>query len=89
VADIKLRNALTGDEIPCSYDCARDGWLQHSRDGRFVYVGDSGDVISTKARRAVDFLPSLRNSRKSLEVDWRNGVPVFTTSRTGLGYVTR
>jgi DNA-binding beta-propeller fold protein YncE len=89
VADIKLRNALTGDETPCSYDCARDGWLQHSRDGRFVYVGDSGDVISTKTRRAVDFLPGLRNSRKSVEVDWRNGVPVFTTSRTGLGYVTR
>jgi hypothetical protein len=89
VADIRLRNALTGDETPCSYDCARDGWLQHSRDGRFVYVGDSGDVISTKTRRVIDFLPGLRNSRKSLEVDWRNGVPVFTTSRTGLGYVTR
>jgi hypothetical protein len=89
VADIRLPNALTGDETPCRYDCPRDGWLQHSRDGRFVYVGDSGDVISTKTRRAVDFLPGLRNSRKSLEVDWRNGVPVFTTSRTGLGYVMR
>lgn len=87
VADIRLPDKLVGDESPCSYDCARDGWLQHSRDGRFVYVGDSGDVISTETRRPVDFLPGLRNSRKSLEVDWRSGLPVFTTSRTGLGYV--
>jgi len=89
VADIALPHKLVGDENPCAYDCAKDGWLQHSRDGRFVYVGDSGDVISTATRRAVAFLPGLHDSRKSLEVDWRHGLPVFTTSRTGLGYVTR
>ena len=89
VADIELRHKLVGDERPCAYDCARDGWLQHGRDGRFVYVGDSGDVISTATREVVDFLPALRDTRKSLEVDWRDGVPVSTTSRTGLGYVTR
>jgi len=88
VADIKIRD-MAGTESPCAYDCARDGWLQHSRDGRFVFVGDSGDVISTTTRRIVSNLPSLRNSRKSLEIDWKNGRPVGTTSRYGLGYVRR
>jgi hypothetical protein len=35
----------------------------------------------------VAFLPALHDSRKSLEVDWGRGRPVFTTTRTGLGYV--
>jgi hypothetical protein len=87
VADIPLHHKLTGDENPCSYDCAKDGWIQHSRNGRFVYVGDSGDVISTVTRRVVAFLPAMHDSRKFLEIDWRRGRPVFTTTRTGLGYV--
>ena len=87
LADVKLPHPLVGSESPCLYDCLRDGWVQHSRDGRYVYVGDSGDVISTKTRSVVAFLPALRNSRKSLEIDWRRGHPVATTSRHGLGYV--
>lgn len=88
IADVKLTTHLVGDEEGCSYDCLKDGWLQHSRDGCYVYVGDSGDVISTTRLRRVAFLPALQNSRKSLEIDWRGGVPVATTSRSGLGYVT-
>lgn len=88
IANIRLVHPLEGEESPCSYDCARDGWLQHSRNGRFVYVGDSGDVIDTRTLRVVAFLPALRNTRKMLEIDWRNGRPVATTSRQGLGYVT-
>jgi hypothetical protein len=87
VADIALPHKLVGDENPCAYDCAKDGWAQHSRNGRYVYVGDSGDVISTVTRRAAAFLPALHDSRKSIEIDWRRGRPVFTTTRTGLGYV--
>lgn len=86
IADIRLRHALTGQQSPCSYDCGRDGWLLHSRSGCFVYVGDSGEVISTVTRRPVAFLPPLRNSREYLEIDWRGDVPVSTTSRAGLGY---
>jgi hypothetical protein len=89
IADIKLSHPMTGEEGPCSYDCARDGWVQHSRSGRFVYVGDSGDVISTSTFKRVAYLPRLRNTRKHLEIDWRRGVPVSTTTRSGLGYVTR
>ena len=87
LANIRLSKAMGGEESPCSYDCARDGWIQHSRDGRFVYVGDSGDVLNARTFRAVAFLPALRNTRKMLEIDWRGGVPVATTSRHGLGYI--
>ena len=87
IADIKLTRPIAGDEQPCLYDCTRSGWLQHTRDGRFVYVGDSGDVIDTRTRKVVADLQTLYDSKKTLEIDWRRGVPVFTTTRTGMGYV--
>ncbi len=88
VADIQLTRTMHHDENPCAYDCLADGWLQHSRDGRFVYVGDEGDVIDTATRKAVTNLGPLYNTRKMLEIDWQNGVPIFTTSRQGMGYIT-
>jgi hypothetical protein len=88
VADVALTKPMTGTESPCSYSCQREGWLQHSRDGRFVYVGDSGDVIDTSTRKSIANLPALYNSRKHIEIDWANGVPVFATTRHGVGYVT-
>jgi DNA-binding beta-propeller fold protein YncE len=88
VANIPLAHPLPGYEHPCAYDCFKDGWLQHSGDGRFVYVGDDGDVIDTARRRVVATLPALARTRKMLEIDWRHGVPVFTTTRTGLGHIT-
>jgi DNA-binding beta-propeller fold protein YncE len=85
--NIRLSHPMSGEESPCSYDCARDGWIQHSLDGRFVYVGDSGDVFDARTFRRVAYLEPLRNTRKMLELDWRGGVPVATSSRQGLGYV--
>jgi len=79
IADIRLIHPLTGGS----------GWIQMGRDGCFVYVGDSGEVISTQSLRSVAFLPALRSTKESLEIDWRNGLPVATSTRTGLGYVTR
>lgn len=78
IANIRLGHSLTGD-----------GWIQMSRSGCFAYVGDSGDVLSTKSFRVVGFLPALHNTKESLEIDWRHGLPVATSTRTGLGYVTR
>jgi hypothetical protein len=78
ITDIGLRHSLTGD-----------GWIQLSLSGCFVYVGDSGDVLSTKSLRPVAFLPALRSTKESLEIDWRDGLPEATSTRTGLGYVTR
>jgi DNA-binding beta-propeller fold protein YncE len=88
IADIKLAHGERGDEAGCSYDCLRDGWLQTSLNGCFVYVGDSGDVLSARTLRPVAFLRPLRNTRKMLEIDWRKGAPVATSTRSGLGYVT-
>jgi YVTN family beta-propeller protein len=85
LADIPLRHSLAGKEQPCGGDCGRAGWLQHSLDGRYVYVGDSGDVIDTRTRRVTAFLPALRNSRYQLELDWRGDVPVRTSTRSGIG----
>jgi len=87
VASIRLTHPLSGEEAGCSYDCLRDGWLLHSRSGCFVYVGDSGEVIDTRTLRSVAFLAPLRNTRQLIEIDWRGGAPVATTSRTGVGYV--
>src|SRR4029077_2231793 len=88
VADILLTPSMNHSESPCQYDCLADGWLQHSRDGRFVYVGDQGDVIDTATRRAVTNLPTLSNTRKMIEIDGDNGVPVFAaTARASVGYV--
>lgn len=76
VADIKLPHAPPND-----------GWLQASRDGHYVYVGRAGDVIDTRTLRVVAYLPPLQTTADSLEIDWRRGKPVATTSRYGLGYV--
>jgi DNA-binding beta-propeller fold protein YncE len=85
VADIPLRTMI-GTETPCAYDCTHEGWILHSLDGHYVYVGDSGDVIDTRARKVVANLAPLFNTRKYLEIDWSNGVPVATSTRHGLGY---
>jgi hypothetical protein len=81
IDDIRLSKPLSGDENPCSHACARIGSLQHSSDGRFVYVGDSGDVIDTGTHEKVANLEALHNSRVHLEVDFVDGQPVFPTRR--------
>jgi hypothetical protein len=78
---------LSGTETPCAYDCTRGGWLQRSIDGRYVFVGDSGEVIETATRKVLTTLPALANTKKSLEVEWANGVPIASSERTGIGGV--
>lgn len=76
---------LTGNQAQCAYDCARDGWIQTSTDGRYVFVGDSGDVIDTTTNTVVGHIANLRDSRETIEVDWSGGVPVSTSTRQGVG----
>ena len=88
VADIRLAGAVSGRERPCAYDCLKDGWLHHSRDGRYVFVGDSGDVIDTTLRKTAMTLPALANSRKAIEIDFEDGVPLPTwamNNRSSIG----
>jgi hypothetical protein len=88
IATIALAHPITpGNESPCAYDCLRDGWLLHSRDGSYVYVGDSGDVIDTKTHQFAMYIPALGNCRHGfVEVEWSKGVPVGTTTHFGRGY---
>jgi DNA-binding beta-propeller fold protein YncE len=76
-------------DIKMAHPPRHDGWLQHSRDGRYVYVGRAGDVIDTKRRKIVAFLPALQQTADFLEIDWQHGRPVSTTSRYGVGYRRR
>src|SRR5947208_13929195 len=85
VADIRLAHSMSGNEQGCGYDCPKDGWVQHSVDGHFVVVGDSAAVLDTATRAMVGRPPSMANTRKMLEIDWQNGVPIATSERQGLG----
>lgn len=87
VADIQLFQPMSGSESPCLYDCGKEGWLQHIGDGRYVVVGDSGEIIDTTTRKMALYLDPVNNTRKFLEIDWQNGVPIFTTTREGMGYI--
>jgi hypothetical protein len=87
LATISIGHGLSGWETPCPYDCQRTGWLLHSLDGRYVFVGDSGDVIDTTTRIVVANIPPMLNNRHGfLEVDWINGVPTATSTHYGMGY---
>jgi DNA-binding beta-propeller fold protein YncE len=85
VADIAVPS-MAGVEVPCPYDCQREGWLEHSRDGRYVYVGDAGVAIDTATRKIAAHLPALTNGRKFIEIDWSDDTPVFANNRLAAGY---
>lgn len=66
VEDIRLSKTMDGP-----------GSLAGSANGRWVYVGNAGDVIDTRTREVVGNLEALGDSRAQLEVDWKDGRPVF------------
>jgi DNA-binding beta-propeller fold protein YncE len=78
-------DGLQGTERGCAYDCSRDGWLQHSLDGRYVFAGDTGDVIRTATYKVVAKIGNLLNTRKFIEIDWSRGAPVASSGRQGVG----
>jgi DNA-binding beta-propeller fold protein YncE len=89
-ASIKLIHPISGQESGCASDCFRDGWIHHSRDGRYVFVGDSGDVIDTARRVIVATLPAMADTRKEIEIDFRGGVPVWAmNNRSSIGLYPR
>jgi DNA-binding beta-propeller fold protein YncE len=86
LATVLLAHPIEGEDSPCFYDCTKDGWILHSRDGRYVFAGESGDVIDTRTRSVVANLPALANDRHGfVEVDWKGGRPTQTTSHFGYG----
>ena len=86
VANVRLTHSMKGKESPCGGDCGRAGWLQDSLDGRYLWVADDGDVVSTRTNRVVAFVPALSNSRYLFELDWRGARPARTSTRSGVTY---
>jgi DNA-binding beta-propeller fold protein YncE len=80
-------DGLEGTEEGCAGDCQREGWLQHTLDGRYVFVGDAGDVIETATQKVVAKIENLLNTREFVEIDWQNGVPIASSGRQGVGYL--
>jgi hypothetical protein len=66
ITDVRLSKTMNGI-----------GSLVRSADGRFLYVGDEGDVVDTRTRGTVATLEALQNSPVALEVDWVDGRPSF------------
>jgi hypothetical protein len=66
MADIRLDRTLT-----------TPGSLTESADGRFIYVGGTGDVIDTQKRESIANLDALQQASAVLQVDWVEGRPVF------------
>jgi DNA-binding beta-propeller fold protein YncE len=88
VADIQLLGSLSHNESPCAYNCLKYGWLHHSRDGRYVFVGDSGDVIDTTLRKTAMTLPAMANSRTEIEINFEGPAPLPTwamNNRSSIG----
>jgi hypothetical protein len=70
---VSLTRSMHHSEAPCAYDCAADGWLHHSVDGQYVFVGDVGDLIDTSTHAVIANLSALYNTRKMIEIDWAGG----------------
>jgi YVTN family beta-propeller protein len=88
VAAVALTHKIHGgNEQACAWDCGKDGWVTHSRDGKYVYVGDSGDVIDTTTHAVTAYIDLLANCRHGfIEMDWDHGKIVGTATHVGLGY---
>jgi DNA-binding beta-propeller fold protein YncE len=63
------------------------GWLNLSRDGRFLFAGEAGNVIDTQTRRTVTTMSALVASRYNVEVDWAGARVCAAYPREALGYL--
>jgi DNA-binding beta-propeller fold protein YncE len=63
------------------------GWLNLSRDGRYLFAGDAGNVIDTKTRRTVATMGALVGSRYNIEIDWAGSRVCAAYPRESLGYL--
>ncbi len=86
VATVTLNHKDIGKEQNCGGTCVKSGWLLNTLDGRYLLVGDSGDIIDTATASVVGYCPALANDhRGEIEVDWSGGVPVATSTHFGIG----
>ncbi|HEX4865696.1 MAG TPA: hypothetical protein VFV02_16625 [Acidimicrobiales bacterium] len=81
-------SSVTGNEPTCQTHCQKEGWVLNDLSGRYVYVGDTGDIVSTSTLSVIGNLATLQDARQMIEVDWMNGLPSITSTHFGLGRVT-
>jgi DNA-binding beta-propeller fold protein YncE len=72
---------------PKSINGGDPDWLNLSRDGRYLFVGDSGTVIDTTTRSTVATIGALIGSRYNIEVDWSGRRVCAAYPRASLGYL--
>jgi DNA-binding beta-propeller fold protein YncE len=63
------------------------GWLNLSRDGRYLFAGDAGNVIDTQTRSTVARIGALVDSRYNIEIDWAGSRVCAAYPRESLGYL--
>jgi DNA-binding beta-propeller fold protein YncE len=63
------------------------GWINLSRDGRYLFAGDAGNVINTQTRTSVGMVGALVDSRYNIEIDWAGHRVCAAYPRASLGYV--
>jgi hypothetical protein len=63
------------------------GWLNLSRDGRYLFAGDAGNVINTRTRTTVARIGALADSRYNIEIDWAGPRVCAMYPRESLGYL--
>jgi hypothetical protein len=66
IADVRLDRTMT-----------QSGSLTRSRDGRYLYIGGTGDVVDTQTREPVAQFDALQHATAVIEVDWLDGQPVY------------
>jgi hypothetical protein len=66
---------------------AHIGWVNLSRDGRYLFAGDAGNVINTRTRTTVAMMGALVHSRYNIEIDWAGNRVCAAYPRASLGYV--
>ena len=62
------------------------GWLNLSRDGRYLFAGEAGNVIDTHTRTTVARIGALVDSRYNIEIDWAGARVCAAYPRESLGY---
>jgi DNA-binding beta-propeller fold protein YncE len=63
------------------------GWLNLSRDGRYLFAGRAGNVINTQTRTTVARMGALVDSRDNVEIDWAGTRVCAAYPRESLGYL--
>ncbi|HEY5005569.1 MAG TPA: hypothetical protein VII61_20575 [Ktedonobacteraceae bacterium] len=87
VARVPL-TSISGYSNPCQSYCEREGWVLNDLSGRYLYIADTGNVVSTSTLSIVATLAPLQNTRMLAEIDWTNGTTSATSTRFGIGRVT-